>query len=129
MPKGDSLKKYKSEQKFQTRQLLERTIKELKSSGTKVTVDQLASLCGISRATIYANYKDLLENMPNKPTATAKRSEKEGNEKEALIEALREENKKLRQSNLTLMDQVVALKLLLEKTISSSTSTEAQRDA
>jgi AcrR family transcriptional regulator len=129
MPKGDSLKKYKSEQKFQTRQLLERTIKELKSSGTKVTVDQLASLCGISRATIYANYKDLLGNMPHKPNATVKKAEKEGNEKEALIEALREENKKLRQSNLTLMDQVVALKLLLEKTISSSTSTGAQRDA
>lgn len=129
MPKGDSLKKYKSEQKFQTRQLLERTIKELKSSGTKVTVDQLASQCGISRATIYANYKDLLSNMPHKPTATVKKADKEGNEKEALIEALREENKKLRQSNLTLMDQVVALKLLLEKTISSSTSTGAQRDA
>lgn len=129
MPKGDSLKKYKSEQKFQTRQLLERTIKELKSSGTKVTVDQLASQCGISRATIYANYKDLLGNMPHKPTATVKKADKEGNEKETLIEALREENKKLRQSNLTLMDQVVALKLLLEKTISSSTSTGAQRDA
>lgn len=129
MPKGDSLKKYKSEQKFQTRQLLERTIKELKSSGTKVTVDQLASLCGISRATIYANYKDLLGNMLIKATTAAKPAEKDVNEKETLIESLREENKKLRQSNLTLMDQVVALKLLLEKTISSSTSIEAQRDA
>lgn len=129
MPKGDSLKKYKSEQKFQTRQLLERTIKELKSSGTKVTVDQLASQCGISRATIYANYKDLLGNMPNKAITSAKPTEKDVNEKETLIESLREENKKLRQSNLTLMDQVVALKLLLEKTISSSTSTEAQHDA
>lgn len=115
MPKGDSLKKYKSEQKFQTRQLLERTIKELKSSGTKVTVDQLASLCGISRATIYANYKDLLGNMPSKTSTAAKPAEKDSKEKEVLIEALREENKKLRQSNVTLMDQVIALKLLLEK--------------
>jgi len=129
MPKGDSLKKYKSEQKFQTRQLLEKTIKELKASGTKVSVEQLASLCGISRATIYANYKDLLGNMPTKPTPSVKSVEKAVNEKEVLIETLREENKKLRQANLTLMDQVVALRLLLEKTISSSTSTEAQRDA
>jgi hypothetical protein len=92
-------------------------------------VDQLASLCGISRATIYANYKDLLGNMLNKATTAAKPAEKDGNEKETLIKSLREENKKLRQSNLTLMDQVVALKLLLEKTISSSTSTEAQDKA
>lgn len=64
MAKGDSLKKYKMEQKAQTRKRLQTVIKELKQTETgKITVSKIATLAGTTRASIYANYQDLLENL------------------------------------------------------------------
>lgn len=117
MPKGDSLKRYKEEQKIQTRIKLEEAVRELKASGSeKITVDQLATLCGISRATIYANYKDLLENLSDRSTTSMKIQVNTSKAKDAIIADLREENKKLRLANNALMDQIVGMKILLEKT-------------
>lgn len=117
MPKGDSLKRYKEEQKIQTRIKLEEAIRELKASGSeKITVDQLATLCGISRATIYANYKDLLENPSERSTSSMKIQVNTSKAKDAIIAELREENKKLRLVNNALMDQIVGIKIILEKT-------------
>ena len=117
MAKGDSLKRYKEEQKTQTRIKLEEAIKELKASGSeKISVDQLATLCGISRATIYANYKDLLENLSDRSTTSMKIQANTSKAKDAIITELREENKKLRLANNALMDQIVGMKIILEKT-------------
>lgn len=117
MAKGDSLKRYKEEQKIQTRIKLEEAIRELKASGSeKITVDHLATLCGISRATIYANYKDLLENLSDRSTTSMKIQVDTSKAKDAIIADLREENKKLRLANNALLDQIVGMKILLEKT-------------
>ncbi len=117
MPKGDSLKRYKEEQKIQTRIKLEEAIRELKASGgAKITVDQLATLCGISRATIYANYKDLLENLSDRSTTSIKIEANSSKAKDVIISDLREENKKLRLANNALIDQIVGIKIILEKT-------------
>ena len=117
MAKGDSLKRYKEEQKIQTRIKLEEAIRGLKVSGSeKISVDQLATLCGISRATIYANYKDLLENLSDRSTTSMKIQANASKAKDTIITDLREENKKLRLSNNALMDQIVGMKILLEKT-------------
>lgn len=117
MPKGDSLKRYKEEQKIQTRIKLEEAIREFKASGSeKISVDQLATLCGISRATIYANYKDLLENLSDRSTTSMKIQANASKAKDAIIAELREENKKLRLTNNALMNQIVGMKILLEKT-------------
>jgi AcrR family transcriptional regulator len=116
MPKGDSLKRYKEEQKIQTRIKLEEAIRELKASGgAKITVDQLATICGISRATIYANYKDLLENLSDRSTTSMKLQANTSKAKDAIIADLRDENKKLRLANNALMDQIVGMKILLEE--------------
>lgn len=115
MPKGDSLKRYKEEQKIQTRIKLEEAIMELKASGSaKITVDQLATLCGISRATIYANYKDLIDGLSTK-NQTSPKQKTQLKEKESILDKLREENRELRLTNNKLMDQVVAMKLLFEQ--------------
>lgn len=117
MPKGDSLKRYKEEQKIQTRIKLEEAIRELKASGSeKISVDQLATLCGISRATIYANYKDLLENLSDRSTTSMKIQVNTSKAKDAIIADLREENKKLRLANNALMNQIIGMKIILEKT-------------
>ena len=117
MPKGDSLKRYKEEQKIQTRIKLEEAIRELKASGSeKISIDQLATLCGISRATIYANYKDLLVNLSDRSTTSIKIQGNTSKAKDAIIADLREENKKLRLANNALMDQIVGMKILLKKT-------------
>jgi uncharacterized protein YlxW (UPF0749 family) len=116
MAKGDSLKRYKEEQKIQTRIKLEEAIRELKASGSeKISVDQLATLCGISRATIYANYKDLLDGLSAKVPTNSKQQHAKIKENESIIDKLREENREFRLANNKLMDQVIAMKLLLEQ--------------
>ncbi|MCL4431915.1 MAG: TetR/AcrR family transcriptional regulator [Epsilonproteobacteria bacterium] len=118
MPKGDSLKRYKEEQKLQTRKKLEEAIRELKASGgAKISVDQLATLCGISRATIYANYKDLLDNLSTKGQTNSKQRHVRFKENESIINKLREENRELRLANNQLIDQVVAMKLMFTNKI------------
>ena len=118
MAKGDSLKRYKEEQKLQTRKKLEEAIRELKASGgAKISVDQLATLCGISRATIYANYKDLLDNLSTKGQTNSKQRHVRFKENESIINKLREENRELRLANNQLIDQVVAMKLMFTNKI------------
>ena len=114
MAKGDSLKRYKIEQKAQTHKRIKEVIEQLKQTETgKISVSKIATLAGITRASIYANYQDLLENLDIK--SKAKHSNGEINEKNQTIERLRDEVKTLRTNNQLLMDQVVALKLLLKK--------------
>ena len=115
MAKGDSLKRYKNEQKAQTRKRIEEAIETLKSAqgNKKITVSQVATLSGITRASIYANYQDLLERLKSpidKNSLTLQNNTKDKNE---IISKLREENKDLRLANQKLMDQVIALKKLL----------------
>ena len=114
MAKGDSLKRYKIEQKAQTRKRIKAVIEELKETETgKITVSKIAILSGITRASIYANYHDLLEDLDIK----SKKVSSSGNTKEQndTIERLRDEVKTLRTNNQLLMDQVVALTLMLKK--------------
>jgi len=114
MAKGDSLKRYKIEQKAQTRKRIKEVIKGLKQTETnKITVSKIATLAGITRASIYANYQDLLEDLDIK--SKAKKSSGEIKEQNEIIERLRDEVKILKTNNYLLMDQVVALKLLLKK--------------
>ena len=116
MAKGDSLKRYKIEQKAQTRKRIKEVIKELKETETetgKITVSKIATLSGITRASIYANYQDLLEDLAIK----SKKVSSSGNTKEQndTIERLRDEVKILKANNQLFMDQVVALTLMLKK--------------
>jgi small-conductance mechanosensitive channel len=116
MAKGDSLKKFKIEQKDGTRKKLQKVIDDLKSSGNKVSVSNVAVLSGISRANIYANYKDLFEktaSINSKIKSEDYRNELK--EKNDIIEKLRAENKQLLEANHKLMDQLVAMKILLKK--------------
>ena len=114
MAKGDSLKKYKMEQKAQTRKRIKEVIEELKRTEIgKITVSKIATLSGLTRASIYANYQDLLEDldMSGKKRQLSKTSKEQGD----TIEKLREEVKVLRIGNKHLMDQIIALKALLKK--------------
>ena len=114
MPKGDSLKRYKIEQKAQTRKRIKEVIEELKQTETgKITVSKIATLSGITRASIYANYQDLLEDIDVK--SKKKGSSGEIKEQNDTIDRLRDEVKMLKRNNQQLMDQVIALKLLLKK--------------
>jgi cell division protein FtsB len=114
MAKGDSLKKYKMEQKAQTHKRIKEVIEELKQTGAgKITVSKIATLAGITRASIYANYQDLLEDLEvNSKKQPSSHSSKEQNE---TIEKLKAENKVLRTGNKQLMDQIIALKAMLKK--------------
>ena len=114
MAKGDSLKKYKMEQKAQTHQRIKEVIEELKQTETgKITVSKIATLAGITRASIYANYQDLLEdleiNSKKRPSSQTSKDQSE------TIEKLKEEIKVLRTGNKQLMDQTIALKAMLKK--------------
>jgi len=114
MAKGDSLKKYKMEQKAQTRKRIKEVIEELKQTETgKITVSKIATLAGITRASIYANYQDLLEdleiNSKKRPSSQTNKDQSE------TIEKLKEEIKVLRTGNKQLMDQIIALKAMLKK--------------
>jgi len=112
MAKGDSLKKYKMEQKAQTRKKLIAVIKELKNAGeTKITVSKIATLAGITRASIYANYKDIINNLESTKIESYTNNFKDQND---IILSLKEENKRLQSINSKLMDQLVATKLMLK---------------
>jgi len=115
MAKGDSLKRYKNEQKAQTRKRIEEAIETLKNTqgNKKITVSQVASLSGITRASIYANYQDLLERLKYPGDKNSVNVLNNVKDKNIVISKLREENKDLRIANQKLMDQVVALKKLL----------------
>lgn len=115
MAKGDSLKRYKTEQKAQTYKRVEEAIETLKSTqgDKKITVSQVATLSGITRASLYANYKDLLERLKSSGDKKSVNLENNVKDKTEVISKLRTENKDLREANQKLMDQVVTLKKLL----------------
>lgn len=111
---GDALKEYKIEQKAETTEKIKEAIMMLRSSKEKVSITKVAALSGISRANIYANYKELFEEIApieSKIKSTERRIEIK-NKNNTIID-LQEENKKLRDMNNKLMDQMVALKLML----------------
>lgn len=115
MAKGDALKKFKAEQKEKTRQLLQKIIQDLQAAGEKVSVSKVATLARLSRANIYANYKDLFD----KPAliedkAYYKEFREILKDKESTLHTLRQENSSLKEANLKLMDELVAMKILLE---------------
>ncbi len=117
MAKGDSLKRYKIEQKAQTRKRIEGAIETLKSTqgDKKITVSQVATLSGITRASIYANYQDLLERLKSPTDRSSLKVQNNVKDKDEVISRLREANKDLREANQKLMDQVVALRRLLNQ--------------
>lgn len=115
MAKGDSLKKFKSEQKEKTTELLEKIIDELQTAGEKVTVSKVATLSGLSRANIYANYKNLFDNStPIESKTDNKELRQVVKEKDNALHTLRQENKLLKEVNIKLMDQLVAMKILVD---------------
>jgi len=123
MPKGDSLKKYKMEQKAQTHKRIKEVIEELKRTETgKITVSKIATLAGITRASIYANYQDLLTDLEiNSKKQSSFHSSKDQSE---TIEKLKAEVKVLRTGNKQLMDQIIALKAMLKR----QEDTEREKD-
>jgi len=114
MAKGGSLKKYKMEQKAQTRKRIKEVIEELKRTETgKITVSKIATLSGLTRASIYANYQDLLEDLDI--SGKKRKVSNLSKEQAYTIEKLREEVKVLKIGNKHLMDHIIALKSLLKK--------------
>jgi len=115
MAKGDSLKKFKSEQKEKTTEILESIIEELQVAGQKVTVSKVATLSGLSRANIYANYKSLFEqSAPIQSKTDSKELRQALKEKDDTLYTLRQENKALKEANIMLMDQLVMMKLVVD---------------
>ncbi|QSZ43196.1 hypothetical protein GJV85_13560 (plasmid) [Sulfurimonas aquatica] len=115
MAKGDSLKKFKSEQKEKTTELLQTIIEELQALGEKVTVSKVATLSGLSRANIYANYKSLFEDSAPIESKTDTKELRQGlKEKDNTLHKLRQENKALKEANTKLMDQLVMMKILVD---------------
>ena len=123
--KGEALLDYKKAQKKETQDKLIKAIKELKSINNKISVSKIATLSGVSRANIYANYMYVFDNVDS-VTSMKKRenqieksieqqTKKESKillkEKDEIIAKLREENKQLRYGNGRLMDELVALKI------------------
>lgn len=111
---GDALKEYKIEQKAETTEKIKEAVGLLRSSKEKISITKVAALSGISRANIYANYKDLFEDIsPIESKIKSTEHRKEQKEKNALVDELREENKRLREINNKLMDQIVVMQILL----------------
>lgn len=109
---GDALKEYKTEQKVETTKKIKEAIAVLHSSKEKISITKVAALSGISRANIYANYKELFEDIsPIESKIKSTEHRKELKEKNAVMDDLREENKRLREINSKLMDQLVAMKI------------------
>jgi len=116
MAKGDSLKRYKADQKEQTRKKIEEAIVRLKKSETgKISVAKLAQEVGVTRATLYANYQDLLLELNTQTKQTNQKIRDDVKDKNETIRKLKKENQELKSSNALLMDQVVALKKMLNK--------------
>ncbi len=112
---GDALKQYKIEQKIETGQKIEDAIEKLRSSNDKISITKVAALSGVSRANIYANYKELFEEIApieSKISSTIHRTEIKN--KNNLVDDLKEENKRLRDINNKLMDQIVAMRMMLK---------------
>lgn len=111
---GDALKDYKIEQKAETTKKIKEAIAILRSSKEKISITKVAVLSGISRANIYANYKELFEDIsPIESKIKSTKHRVELKEKNAVMDELREENKRLRAINNKLMDQIVAMKLII----------------
>lgn len=114
MAQGDSLKRYKMEQKEQTRKNIKEAITRLKeTSQKKITVSAVAKEVGLTRAALYANYQDLLLDLNAKISSNNKKIKDELNDKDEVITKLRKDNKDLKTANSLLMDQMVALKKML----------------
>ena len=115
MPKGDSLKKFKTQQKEKTTKLLEKIIDELQVAGEKVTVSKVATLSGLSRANIYANYKSLFDkSTPIESKPDNKELRQVLKERDNALHNLRQENKALKRANIKLMDQLVMMKISVD---------------
>lgn len=113
MAKGDSLKKYKIEQKEKTRDNLKQVIEGLKRSEGLISISNVAKVSGISRATIYANYKDLFDDLNLTNDKEIKQHREALTEKSETIEELKKDNRHLREANQKLMDQIIAAKMML----------------
>ena len=123
--KGEALFEYKKAQKKETEGKLIKAIKELKSSNNKISVSKIATLSGVSRANIYANYMYVFDDVDSVTSMKKKerqieesieqKTKKESKvllkEKDEIITKLREENKQLRHGNGKLIDEIIALKI------------------
>ncbi|WP_295004165.1 hypothetical protein [Sulfurimonas sp.] len=82
--------------------------------GEKVTVSKVATLSGLSRANIYANYKSLFEGSAHIESKTDINELRQVvQEKDNALHKLRQDNKALKEANIKLMDQLVMMKILL----------------
>ena len=118
MSKNSALKEYKEKQKEEMSQKILEAAKKLKDSGDKVSVSNIANLIGVSRANLYANYKDIISDFSNvDKNNTINEQSQTLNVQSKNIDKLRKENKELREVNYKLMDQIVAMKIMLQSKI------------
>jgi len=113
---NDALIKYKESQKIEMMNKIQEAIESLKASNTKVSVANIAKLVGVSRANLYAHYKDTIQKFSN--TGTLDKVKKQGKSieiQEDTLQRLKKENKELKDINNKLIDQLVAMKVLAEK--------------
>lgn len=115
MSKNNALKEYKEKQKQEMSQKILEAIQELKTSGNKVSVANIATLIRVSRANLYANYKDMISDFSNivsKSTINEKSETIKVQSED--INKLRKENRELKEANSKLMDQLVAMKIFFD---------------
>lgn len=115
MIQGEALKQFKEEQKATTAERIKNAIIEIKQNKKlKLSVSNIAKLSGVSRANIYANYKDLIDDF-----AKVDLDKETDNQKIVMDKNLIEENKLLRrqikelqEDRKQLIDKIVALKVI-----------------
>lgn len=126
--KGEALLEYKKAQKKETENKLIKSIEKLKSSNNKISVSKIATLSGVSRANIYANYMHIFDNIDSVSSVKKRESQIEKSieqqtkkeskvllkEKDEIIAKLREENKSLHNDRDKLIDEIIAMKQLLK---------------
>lgn len=113
---NDALIKYKKSQKEEMIQKIKKAIKELKDSNSKVSVANIATLVGVSRANLYAHYKDVIQEYSNTGMVKkVKHQAKSIEVREDELKKLKKENKDLKAINTKLMDQIVAIKIRLNE--------------
>lgn len=116
MSKNSALKEYKEKQKEEMSQKILEAIQELKTSGDKVSVANIAILIGVSRANLYANYKGMISDFSNVDSKSTINEKSETIKMQSEdIDKLRKENRELKEANNKLMDQLVAMKMLCSK--------------
>lgn len=115
MAKGEALKQFKDEQKAVTAEKIKQTIIEIrKNKDLKLSVSNVAKLSGISRANIYAHYKDLIDDFTKVDLNKEPNQEKIIFDKNIIEEnkLLKKQVRELQEDKKQLMDKIIALKIV-----------------